>query len=96
MAVESLRPSRKHTIDNKNTVITHTKWQLNEVQLQVCQGSRGRRSETSGDKSSFSRIMDLTGQTLLVDYFCNFIQVSPPMSVHNLSHLKCPMVGKGK
>lgn len=95
VAVEGLRPSREHTNDNKNTVIIHTNWQLNEVQLQVCQGSTGRRSEASGDKSNFSRIMNLTSQTLLVDYFCSFIQISPPMSVHNLSHLKCPVVGEG-
>lgn len=38
--------------------------------------------------------MDLTGQTLLVDCFHSSIEGPPPMSVHNLSHLKHAMVGK--
>lgn len=30
-----------------------------------------------------------------VDCFCNFIEISPPMSIHNLSHFKCPVMGEG-
>ena len=47
MVREGLNLWEKHTYsDNKeNIFITHTKWQLNEVQLQVFKGSRGRRSE---------------------------------------------------
>ena len=44
------------------------------------------RSEASGNTDSFSRIAGLTGQTLVVNRFCDF--VSPPMSVHHLSHFK--------
>lgn len=62
--------------------------------LQMFKGSRGRRSEVSGDKNYFSRIMDPLGQTLLVDCFCSLTEVSPPMSAHNLSHLKCTVVVK--
>ena len=84
----SLNLSRKHTYNNKNMLITHTKWQANEVQLQVFKGSRRKTSEASEDKSSTSR------QTLLVNCFCNFIEVSLPTSIDNLSHLTCPMVGE--
>lgn len=51
-------------------------------------------SEASGDKNCFSKIMDLTSQTLLIDCFYSFAEDSPPMSVHNLSHLKCTTVGE--
>ena len=37
----------------------------------------------------------LTGQTLLVDCFHKLINVSSPMSIHNLRHLSCTMVGEG-
>ena len=57
-------------------------------------GSR-RRHEASGNKASFSRIMELTGQILLVEYLKNFIGVSLSMSVHNWSQFKCTVVGKG-
>ena len=43
-------------------------------------------------KTVFPRIIYLTGLTLLVDCFRNFVVVSPPMSIHNLSHTKCTMV----
>ena len=52
-------------------------------------GSRGRRSEPSGDKNRFSRIMEPTGQISVVNYFCKVIEVPPPMFIHNLSHLNC-------
>lgn len=38
--------------------------------------------------------MDLASQALLVDRFYNFVEVSPPLSIHNLSHLKRAMVGE--
>lgn len=38
--------------------------------------------------------MKLAGQTLLVDCSYNSVEVSPPTSIHNLSHLKCTMVGE--
>ena len=38
--------------------------------------------------------MDLADQTLPVDCFPNFIQVSPPTSMHNLRHLKCTTVSE--
>ena len=71
-----------------------SKWQLSEVQVQVFKGS-GRRPEASGNKAHFSRIMELIGQTLLVEYLKNFIGVSLAMSFHNWSQFKCTMVGEG-
>lgn len=44
-----------------------------------------------GDKNNFSRTMDLSSQTLLVDCFHNFIEVSPLIFSHSLTHLKCTM-----
>ena len=51
-AGEVFNLSGKHTYNNKNILVIYTKWQLNEVQLQVFEGSRGRRSEASGNKNS--------------------------------------------
>lgn len=51
-------------------------------------------SEASGDTNYFSRITDLTSQTLSIGYFYSFAEISPKMSVYNVSHLKCIMVGK--
>ena len=81
-------------IHNKNIWINHTEWQVNEVQLQVLQGSRERKSEAAGDRNDFSMIMDPAGHTLLAICLCNYIEVSPPKSIQNFSHLKCSMVGK--
>lgn len=71
-----------------NILITHTKWQLNEVQLQIFKSFRGK-SEAFGDKNSSSRVMDSTGQTLLImdltGQTLQFIEVSPPISINNLS-----------
>ena len=39
--------------NNNNLWITHTKRELNEVQLQVFKGARKRRSEASRDKNRF-------------------------------------------
>ena len=44
----------ENTSNNKNILMSHRKWQLNEVQLQVLKGPRGRTSEASGDGNSFS------------------------------------------
>ena len=51
-----------------------------------CMCSKGPEggSQVSGNKNSFSRTMNLAYQTLLVDCFCNFVEVSPPMLIHNL------------
>lgn len=93
---EGFSLSWKRIYNNENILKTHVKWQLNEVQLQVFKATR-RRSEASESKTSFSRIMDLTGQTMLVDCFYNFIEVFPPLFIHNLSHLKWLWwVNKGK
>lgn len=94
MTGEGFSQSVKHTYNNKNILTTQAKWQLNEIKLQVFKRSRGRSSEASENKTSFSRIMKLAGQTLLVDCSYNSVEVSPPMSIHNLSHLKCTMVGE--
>lgn len=51
-----------------------------------------RRSEASGVKGSFSRIMDLTCRTLLVDFFVFFFTILSPTSVHISSHLAYAMV----
>ena len=68
-AGKSFNPSREHTRKNKNILVTHTWWPLKKIQLQVFKVSRGRRSEAPGNKNSFSRIMDVTSQTWLVDCF---------------------------
>lgn len=60
-----------------------------------CKMVWGRRPEATGSKSSFPRIRDLAGQSLLVDCFHKLINVSSPMSIHNLCHLSCTMVGEG-
>lgn len=75
----------------QRTLITRTKM-IAEVWQQVLRGSR-RRSEAS--ENNFSRIMDQTGQALLVVCFCSFTQVFTLKSIHNLNHLKCTMVGEG-
>ena len=49
----------------------------------------------SGNRHSFFRIMDLTGQTLVVNCFYNFIEGPPPVFIHDFSHLNCTMVGEG-
>ena len=51
---EVFNPSRKHTYSNKNISITHTKGQLNEVQMKMFKTPKGRSSEASGDRDSFS------------------------------------------
>lgn len=60
----------------------------------MCSKGPEEESEASRNKNSFSRIMDLTSQTLLVDC-CIIIEVSPPVSFCNLSHLKCIMLVEG-
>lgn len=46
------------------------------------------------EQNYFSKIMHLTDQTLVINCFHSFIQVSPLLFIHNLSNLKCTMVGK--
>lgn len=87
-------PSGKHTDNNKDISVTHTRWQLNEVQLWVIKGSPGN-FDASGNKHSFSRIISLTGQALVVNVFCHFVEVSPELFIYNMNHLNCPMAGKG-
>ena len=50
---------------------------MNEVQLQVFKAFIGARSQASRNKNSLSRIVDVSGQTLVANCFCNFIDVSP-------------------
>lgn len=53
VARKSFNSFRKHTCNKKNFLVTHTKWQLNKVQLQVLKGHRGKNSEASGDNQFF-------------------------------------------
>lgn len=68
-------PSWKYMYNNKNILITHARWQVIQVLLQGLEGSRGRKSQVSGN--SFSSVMNLTGQTWIVNSFHNFIAISP-------------------
>ena len=72
-AEESFNPSGKHAY-KKDISITHTKRQLNESS---CSVQRVQREEvwSSRSKNSFSRVTDLASQTLVVNCFCNFIEV---------------------
>lgn len=38
--------------------------------------------------------MDLTGQKLMINSFHDFIEVSPPMSIHSMGHHKGTMMGE--
>ena len=69
--------------------ITHIEFWVDEVQLQVSKGSRGRKSEAAEDKAGFSRTRYLASQTSLVNCLCSFIDVSPSKSIQNLSHFRC-------
>ena len=93
-AGKGLNPSRKCTHNDKGILTTHTKWQWNEFQSQVSKGYRGRRHEVSGDKKLFqgygSDRLDIGGKP-----FCTVIEAFPPMSIYNVSHFKCPVVGEG-
>lgn len=62
-----------------------------------CRYSKSQRKEfeASRDKNSFPRIMELAGQMFLVDSFYKFMKASPPMSIYNLNHLECTMMGEG-
>ena len=44
----------ENTYNNKNILMSHRKWQLNEVQLQVLKGAGGRSCEASGREVVFS------------------------------------------
>lgn len=52
-AGEGFSPSRNHTDSNKNILLTHSKWRLNQVQLQVFKGYRGKSFEAPGQIVSF-------------------------------------------
>ena len=52
-----------------------------------CRYSKGPEAED---------LRPLLGQTLLVDYFLNFMEFSPPISISNLCHLRYTIVGEGK
>ena len=39
--------------------------------------------------------MDLTSQMLMVNYFCSFKEVFPPVFIYNLNHLTCTMMDEG-
>lgn len=71
------------SIHNTQACLFQVKWQVAVI------------AEACGDKNGCFRIMDLTGQALLVDYFHNFIKVSPTTSIYRLSNLKCTVVGEG-
>lgn len=62
-----------------------------------CKYSKGQEGEglRLWEQNNFSKIMHLTDQTLVINCFHSFIQVSPLMFIRNLSNLKCTMVGKG-
>ena len=64
---------------------------LNEVQLQVFQGPEGGGLRPVGTKIVFPWYgpdrSDVAGRL-------HFIEISPLMSIYNLSHLKCTVVGK--
>lgn len=77
-------PSRKHWQSTVNC-------RLMKSSHSCLIGTR-RRFKTPGNKPIFSRIIEHKGQTLLID--CNFVKVSTPMSIYNLSHLKCTMVNE--
>ena len=94
MAGEIFNPSGKHMCNHRNILTIHTRWQPNEVKLQVFKDPQGG-PDASGDKNSFSRITDLTGQTLPIDLFWSFTAGSLPMSTHNPSHMKCTVAGEG-
>lgn len=73
--------SGKHTHNYRNILVITTKWQVNEVHQQVPEGYKRGAWRPLGSKNGVSRVMDLTSQTLLIDCFCNFIEVSPLMSI---------------
>ena len=50
---------------------------MNEVQLQVFKAFIGTRCQASRNKNSLFRIVDVSGQTLVANCFCNFIEGSP-------------------
>lgn len=66
MTRESSKPFRKHTYDDKNISITHTKWQLCKVPLQV--GVSRGKSEDSGNNKFYPGLqvrLLLAGQALV-------------------------------
>lgn len=68
-------------------ILTRTYWQpiLSVSWMKFrCTGSKGPEGGDMGTKNSFSRVTDPTGQILLVNSFCNFMNISPLMSVYNL------------
>ena len=79
--------------NHRNILTIHTRWQPNEVKLQVFKDPQGG-PDASGDKNSFSRIMDLSGQIMLAECCRNFIDISILVSIHNLSHLLCTLVSE--
>lgn len=62
---KGFNPSGKHANKNKCILLALTRWQLKEVQLQVFKCPERENLRPLG-KNSFSRIRDLTSQTLLV------------------------------
>lgn len=75
-----------HPVNTQQHVADPCCWQLNEIKLLLFKRSAGWMSEAAQDKVSFSRTMD--------HRFNISVEVSPPMSIHNLSHLKCTVVGE--
>lgn len=88
---KGFNPSRKHTCTTGDLDQEAVEFSAS-TGVQKVQRSR---SETSGDKNRFFRIVDLTSHTLLQACFCNFRDVSPLMSIYDLSHLECTVMGAG-
>lgn len=91
MGWKGFNPSRKHTCTTGDLDQEAVEFSAS-TGVQKVQRSR---SETSGDKNRFFRIVDLTSHTLLQACFCNFRDVSPLMSIYDLSHLECTVMGAG-
>lgn len=72
----------------KHKLAAGTERQWNESSHQCSQGLRGRGLRLLGTKT-FSRVVDLAGQTLMVNCFHSFVEVSPPVFIYNLNHIKC-------
>lgn len=91
---ECFSPSGKHTY-NINKLVVHTAWQLNEVIYRYSEGPEGGGLRSLGTKIVIlgdcgPDRSDITSRLRL-----QFNKVFLPISVHNLYHLKCTLVGEG-
>lgn len=80
MEQEGFNPSRKHIHNKKNILITHTKWQLNDVQLKCTMVDEGMRKL----RLAFTRELERTKKASWVSDSSNYSFNLQPLFSHTI------------